>query len=325
MQAWTEGETAPRQFTLWADDDTTQNLAGCTVVLILTAADGTDLDTTGDLVVTSAGTGVVTYAPKPAHIVSSNSPMTATFQVTDPGGYVGFFPGDGADEWEVYPARTAHPRFTFGDLRTQVLRWLDGFPDFNTGSTLDLLVAQQVNEAHVARCSEYPWPFLRVDYNLAVTGASRRYTLPGNVGRLLYLWSPTDNRYCTRVPDRHLDEQGVRFDGVANADLYRPFELRGSTLYFFENPIDDDLLVGYFKSPQKLINLTDIPTIPYPHSRLLVWDALLDLKSYATELSAGPLWERKQQEAEHKLYAAYVEGQTLGGVPLSIRQGSGNF
>lgn len=325
MQAWIDGETAPRQFTLYADDDTPQNLAGCTVAILLTTGNGTVLNTVGDLVITTAAAGVVTYTPKVGHIVSSNSPMSALFQVTDTLGKVGYFPGDGADEWEIYPAATAHPRFTFGDLRMQVLRWLDGVEDYNTGSTLDLLVAQQVNEAHLARCSEYPWPFRRTDYNLPVTGAQRRYTMPGNIDRLLYLWSPKTNRFCTRIPDRHLDETGIRLDGTGGSDAYQPFEIRGSTLLFLVPPSDDTLLMGYFKSAQKLTNLTDIPLLPYPHSRLVVWDALLDLKSYATELGAAPLWERKQQEAEHKLYAAFVEGQTLGGMGLSIRTGSGNF
>jgi hypothetical protein len=326
MQTWIEGETAPRQFILYADDDTPQNLVGSIVELLLTTSAGQALDTTGDLAVTVPGQGVVVYTPKPDAIQARYSPMAATFKVTDSLGHIGFYPGDGAEEWAVYPAQTAHPVYTFGDLRMQVHRWLDGVEDYNNGSTLDWMVRQQINESNTARSSEYPWPFMKADYDLPVTPDVLRYSMPGNLGRLLYLWSPNDQRYCQKIVDRHLDEAAVRFDGQQGSDYYQPFELRGTTLIFFQPPQHaESLKVGYFKTPQKLSNVSDIPSLPYPHSRLCVWDALLDLKSYATELGAAGLWERKQSEAEHKLYAAFCEGQTLQELPQTIRRGTGNF
>jgi hypothetical protein len=325
MQSFIEGETTPRQFTLYGDDEEVQDLTGATVDLILTAADGTELDTTGTLVVTTPALGLVTFTPTAALMDPAYSPLSALFRATN-GAQIGYVPGDGADEWFIYPARTAYPRFTFADLRRQVLRHLDAFDEYATDSDLDELVKQQLNEANANRASEHPWSFMRADYQLAVTTGQRRYSLPGNLDKLLFIWSPTDNRYLTRIPERHIDDAGVRHDGTQASSIYQPFDVRDKTLVFFEPPRQSETLyIGYFKTPAKLVNPTDIPNIPYPHSRVLVWDALLDLKAYANELGAMGLWTRKQEQAETKLYANYLDGQTLGSLPLGIKPGLENF
>jgi hypothetical protein len=323
MQSFVEGETLAREFTLFADEGVVQNLTGCTVELLLTGADGTPVTVLGTLTIRIPATeGVVRYTPATTDLSGHNSPFAASFRITDSEGRVGYYPGDGADSWFVYPPRTAFPRFTFADLRKQVMRWLDALDDYNQGTGVDELVKQQLNEAALARASQYPWPFMKGTYRVTIGFGQRRYTLPGNIGRLLYVWSPTHRRFCTRVPDRHLDDLNLDPTGTSGSGLFMPYEMQGNSLVFYEDPpAAEDLQIGFFRTPSKLLNDTDIPDLPYPHSRLLVWDALLDLKTYARESEASSLWMAKQQAAEHALWQAFVEGQTIGEAPLRIKDG----
>jgi hypothetical protein len=326
MQSWIQGETTARIYTLYADEGEVQDLTGAlNITLLLTASDGTEIDTTGMVAVSGLpANGQVAFTPAALTLLASQSPLSALFQVTDADSAVGFYPGEGADTWYVYPPRTAYPRYTFLDLRRQVMRWLDAIDDLDQATGIDELVKQQLNEAALARASEYSWPFMKGSYALDVTTDQRRYTLPGNLGRLLFIWSPAERSFCERIPDRHLDSLGIDPTGTEVSGLYMPYELQGPQLVFFEDPpAAQTLTIGYFRTPSKLLNNSDIPDVPYPHSRLLVWDALLDLKSYTTETANAQLWIAKQKEAEHKLYAAYTDGQTIGERPLRIK-GSGD-
>jgi hypothetical protein len=317
MQSWIEGETQPRLFTLYATEDDPQDLTGSQVELLLVRSDGTSLDTSTALTVVDPGQGRLQYAPPPEHIRTEHSPMTAIFRVTDAQGFVSYFPSDGAHEWYVTPVTDASPRLTFRELRVQVLRWLDAIDEFETGSNLDRLVKLQLNDAAAARASEYAWPFMKMTSRITLVPGIRRYSLP-SLGRLLYVWSTQSAQYATRVPDRHFKSANIRPDGSSGGHVFLPFELRGPVLSFLEDVPGDVLEVGFFRTPTKLIHPGDIPNLPYPHSRLLVWDALLDLKTYAQDLGGAPIWARKQDDAVRTLYQAYTDGQTVGELPQSI-------
>jgi hypothetical protein len=160
---------------------------------------------------------------------------------------------------------------------------------------------------------------MRTTTRLSMSTSATRYGLPGNLGRLLFIWSPTDKRFLTRVPDRHLLDKHFGFAGASVSGLYGGFELLDRTLVLEAPwPIVEDLYVGYFRTPARLVNAQDVSNLPYPHAQLHVWDALIDLKSYAKELEAVQVWVAKQRACESSLYSAFCEGQTLGGVPLTI-------
>lgn len=95
-----EGWTGPLEFQLLADG-TAQDLTGMTVELILKDSEGTAITTTGDITVTGAATGEVTYAPDSADLAAAASPLASRFKVTDGSGKVVYFPSGEPDRWFV--------------------------------------------------------------------------------------------------------------------------------------------------------------------------------------------------------------------------------
>jgi len=96
-----EGETAAKPFTL-KGDDVALDLSGMTVTLELRGRDGSSVDTTSKVSVTSASEGQVTFAPAVGDLKASLSPYEARFVVTDGSGKVFKLPNDKKPLfWEV--------------------------------------------------------------------------------------------------------------------------------------------------------------------------------------------------------------------------------
>lgn len=77
----------------------------------------------------------------------------------------------------------------------------------------------------------------------------------------------------------------------------------------------------FFRQPLKMVNDFDKPSIPGAHAQLLVWDTLVMLGGYLTDVNSQTLnvWRQQQQEAQLALYQAYAnDGQTLGSVPMEV-------
>ena len=70
----------------------------------------------------------------------------------------------------------------------------------------------------------------------------------------------------------------------------------------------------YFRAPRVMARDYDIPDLPFPHSNLLVWDALLMLATY-NELDSESvnLWRANQIECLNNLYLLKLEGDTIAG------------
>lgn len=67
----------------------------------------------------------------------------------------------------------------------------------------------------------------------------------------------------------------------------------------------------FYRKPKTLVNDYDIPEIPYPFSRVLIYDALLELATYNDNVPAQ-YWMMQQQEWDMQLRQAYQEGETEG-------------
>jgi hypothetical protein len=76
----------------------------------------------------------------------------------------------------------------------------------------------------------------------------------------------------------------------------------------------DEIEYRFFVQPRKLENDNDIPDIPYPHSQVLVWDALLLLSAYDNQTEGGRvrIWEQARNQMELQMRQTYLEGQTVG-------------
>lgn len=77
------------------------NLTGITVELLLTDKDGTSVTTTGDVSVTGASTGTVTYTPDSADLDATKSPYKARWKLTDGSGNISYVPTGLRDEWSI--------------------------------------------------------------------------------------------------------------------------------------------------------------------------------------------------------------------------------
>ena len=80
----------------------------------------------------------------------------------------------------------------------------------------------------------------------------------------------------------------------------------------------DTISYKFYRQPYVLSNDGDIPDIPFPHSRILVWDTLLLLASY-DEIPIPRFWTVQQARHKDAMENAYLEGQTLGARPRMVR------
>lgn len=93
------------------------------------------------------------------------------------------------------------------------------------------------------------------------------------------------------------------------------------TLEFVETPnVARTYLYTAMRTPRVLAHNNDIPDTPYPFSELHVYDALLDLTGYNTELGAKEqrLWADRRQKLWDGLVTAY-EDTIAGSRPRFVR------
>lgn len=83
-------------------------------------------------------------------------------------------------------------------------------------------------------------------------------------------------------------------------------------IYILDLPIDGRVIeYDFWRQPARLEEDNDIPSIPAPFSRILVYDALLAMTGYSRATNAEQnYWAQKQVELQHSLDAAYDEGQS---------------
>lgn len=85
-------------------------------------------------------------------------------------------------------------------------------------------------------------------------------------------------------------------------------------IYLIENPPTAET-IGYrfYRKPLYLTNDYDIPEIPAPYSQILVWDALLLMAAYNTDVNEKSIaiWQQAQQRWERALAAYVADSQTL--------------
>lgn len=76
----------------------------------------------------------------------------------------------------------------------------------------------------------------------------------------------------------------------------------------------------FFRNPSPLAHDYSMPDIPYPHARILVWDALVAMAAYDGRLDAGRLkvWQGYQAEMDINLRQTLLEAQSLDAEANSI-------
>lgn len=93
-------------------------------------------------------------------------------------------------------------------------------------------------------------------------------------------------------------------------------------IFLFDIPDQvEEISYRFYRHPTKLYNDYDVPDIPAPFSQLLVYDALIQLSGYNTEISASAVraWADMQLKWEMNLQQALLEGQSLGSQVRFVR------
>lgn len=83
----------------------------------------------------------------------------------------------------------------------------------------------------------------------------------------------------------------------------------------------DVLEYKFYRKPFVLTNDYDIPDIPFPYSKILVYDALLEIAAYNGQMDGARVrhWERKQMEIEMQMFAAH-DPTIVGASARSVRE-----
>jgi len=89
------------------------------------------------------------------------------------------------------------------------------------------------------------------------------------------------------------------------------------TIEFLSLPNAGEIIeYQFYRQPSVLSNDNDIPDIPAPFSRILVWDALLMFAGYNTDVSqkSMQIWAKMASDLETGLYQTFIQNQTRGAI-----------
>jgi hypothetical protein len=83
-------------------------------------------------------------------------------------------------------------------------------------------------------------------------------------------------------------------------------------IYFLDSPPSADVVeYDFWRLPNTLVSDYDIPNLPPPYSRILIYDALLDSTGYWNpEAAERTRMENIMMEFQHDLDSTYLEGQS---------------
>lgn len=93
--------------------------------------------------------------------------------------------------------------------------------------------------------------------------------------------------------------------------------------WLFDRPTTSETIqYRFYRKPSYLVNDYDIPDIPAPYSKLLVYDALLLWGGHQTDISDKTLtlWSEQRTQWERLLRQYVKEGQSLGAKSRKVRE-----
>lgn len=112
---------------------------------------------------------------------------------------------------------------TFGQLRDEVLRWMDEYGDTDTSKSI---VENAINQAHTMRVSQYRYPFMVSDvYTFTLVSGQRDYILHERVHQLDYLYNRNQKSFLKEIPSRQIVDAGYGFSESTSSPSY--YELAG--------------------------------------------------------------------------------------------------
>jgi hypothetical protein len=216
---------------------------------------------------------------------------------------------------------------SFLDLQNKVLGWLDS----GTATTADAdelaIVKEALVEADVERTLEHRWPFMVAEPALTFTlvPGTRTYTLDASFHIPIYFWNTSKKAPLTQFPEEDVPSRdyqgGLVDDYYTSSPQYGAFLLRGNKITLLWTPVEADVIeYQFYKLATEMVNDADLPNTPYPHSRVLIYDALLRIGAHQEDLSPTKmtLWEKKQEEHAAALLEAHGQENNQWTVPPRV-------
>src|SRR3977135_3410489 len=110
---------------------------------------------------------------------------------------------------------------TFGQLRTELLGWLDETNALTTSSTY-LNVTAALKQAHVLRCTEDQWKFMLRPAEVSLTTVANQqvYSLHSEFYRPYTMRNTTRSTWMSETPSRNVVSDSIDVDRDVNTDRY---------------------------------------------------------------------------------------------------------
>ena len=204
---------------------------------------------------------------------------------------------------------------TFQNLQDEVLGWLDEGDNTDAPDASIARVQTALNQANAKRVSARRWRFMLQEPALTFTlvPGTRTYALDATVAIPVYFWNDTQNVPLTEfdpesVPSRNYQSGGLIDDYFASGPQDMGYTLGHQSINLTYTPASADVIsYGFYKLPTEMDDDADLPDIPYPHSRILVYDALLTMAVYNEDISGAKLaeWREERKEMQEALDSAF--------------------
>jgi hypothetical protein len=205
---------------------------------------------------------------------------------------------------------------TYLQLQDKVLGWLDeGTASDADADTLNR-VKEALAEADTERFIEHRWPFRipDADATLTLVAGQRVYDLDADFHIPLFFWNDSTNSPLIQVNEEHTQTRdyagGLLDDYFVSSPQYGAYTIRNQKLVLLWTPSTTDTIrYNFYALPTEMEDDADLPNIPYPHSRVLIYDALLRMAEYNEDISGVKLerWGKQQAKHETALREAHLQ------------------
>lgn len=216
-------------------------------------------------------------------------------------------------------------------LETKVLMWLDELDEDGAADNANPITRARVQEAlaeaNVTRATEQKWPFMvsEEEKTLTLVSGQRSYTLDATFHIPIFFWNDSTNSPLTEFREDNVSSRdyagGVVDSFFSTSPQYGSYVIKGSTLELLWTPSSADTIrYGFYRLPEEMPEDDSYPDIPYPHSRVLIYDALLAVTAYQDDVSATKrdLWMEKQETHATALREAHGQANSVYTAPETI-------
>jgi hypothetical protein len=218
---------------------------------------------------------------------------------------------------------------TFKNLQDDVLGWIDE-GDNTTAPEITLSrVKSALNAANQKRASARRWRFMAATpLTLTLVPGTRTYALDSTVAIPIYFWNDSTNRPLTELNPELVHSRNYSGGGGSEtlASLYGgesqdgDYVLGHQSITLVWTPATADVIsYGFYRLPAVMTLDADLPDIPFPHSQILVNDALIKMATYNEDLGAKvPIWVEERDDLQAAFDMAFGQENSQFAIPRYV-------